>query len=88
MIYIVTYDLSQPGQNYDKLLNLIKEEINWARLGGSSYLVESNSTSVELRDKYKTDLDSNDQLYVGAVSRPAAWIGMPDDVTEWIKKKL
>ena len=53
MIYIVTYDLSQPGQNYDKLLNLIKEEINWARLGGSSYLVESNSTSVELRDKYK-----------------------------------
>ena len=33
MIYIVTYDLSQPGQNYDKLLNLIKEEINWARLG-------------------------------------------------------
>ena len=55
MIYIVTYDLSQPGQNYDK---------------------------------YKTALDSNDQLYVGAVSRPAAWIGMPDDVTEWIKKKL
>lgn len=88
MIYIVTYDLSQPGQNYDKLLNLIKAEMDWARLGGSSYLVESNSTAVALRDKYKAALDSNDQLYVGAVSSPAAWTGMPNDVTEWIKKKL
>ncbi len=28
MIYIVTYDLSQPGQNYDKLLNLISASIS------------------------------------------------------------
>lgn len=87
-VYIVTYDLSTPGQNYEHLINLIKQESNWARLGESSYLVTSRSTAVELRDKYKVALDANDKLYVGIASAPAAWTGYSNEVTEWIKEKL
>lgn len=88
MIYIVSYDLSEPGQNYDALIEKIKESDAWARLGGSSYLVESTKDAKELRDEYKTLLDSNDKLYVGKVEAPAAWTGMPTDVSTWILEKL
>lgn len=88
MIYIVTYDLIEPGQKYDDLLNLIKSEPAWARLGGSAYLVDSKEEAVALRDKYKRALDNNDKLYVGIVKAPAAWVGMPEEVSKWIKDHL
>lgn len=50
--------------------------------------MESEKTAVELRDKYCECLDSNDKIYVGKITAPAAWFGMPKDVTEWIKEKV
>ncbi len=88
MIYIVSYDLIEPGQKYENLINLIKQDGKWARLGGSAYLVDSDSTAVELRDRFKTVLDGNDKLYVGRVTIPAAWLGMSEGVSKWIKEKL
>lgn len=29
--YIVTYDLAEPGQRYNKLIELIKSEYAWAK---------------------------------------------------------
>lgn len=88
--YIVTYDLrnEESSTSYQKLLELIKEGGVWARLGGSSYLVECECTPVELRDKFRTVLDQDDKLYVGEVTAPAAWIGYTNDVSDWIKEKL
>ena len=88
MIYIVSYDLIEPGQNYEQLLTLIKAERAWARLGGSAYLVDSDAPAVDLRDKYRKAIDGIDKLYVGFAKAPAAWAGMPDDVSRWIKEHL
>lgn len=52
------------------------------------YLVDSDETAVGLRDKLKAALDNNDQLYVGCVKAPAAWTGMPAEVSKWIKEHL
>jgi hypothetical protein len=89
-IYIVTYDLiGEPDCNsYKKLIELIKQGNDWARLGGSSYLVDSSLSPSDLRDKYMNVLDKNDKLYVGIVDAPAAWYGYSKDVTKWIKDKL
>lgn len=88
--YIVTYDLRKEvtSEDYQKLIELIKEEGVWARLGGSSYLIQSSLTAVELRDKFKCALDKNDMLYVGVVAAPAAWYGYSKDVSDWIISKL
>lgn len=88
MIYIVSYDLIEPGQKHEALIKLIKQDGKWARLGGSAYLVDSESTAVELRDRYKSALDGNDKIYVGRVTIPAAWSGMSEGVSKWIKEKL
>lgn len=89
-VFIVTYDLrnNAEGQSYQQLIKLIKEEGSWACLGGSSYLIESNRSTVELRDKFKAVLDEDDMLYVGAVNAPAAWYGYSKEVSDWIKSKL
>ena len=90
MIYIVTYDLckEETSSSYQRLIELIKNEIDWACLGGSSYLIESYRTAVQLRDRYVAVLDENDKLYVGEVSAPAAWFGYSETVSNWIKNKL
>lgn len=90
MIYIVTYDLrdEKNSADYEKLISLIKEEGCWACLGGSSYLIESEQSAKNLRDKYAQVLDNDDMLYVGQVLAPAAWHGYEDEVSKWILKKL
>ena len=57
-------------------------------MGESAYLVDSDKTAIELRDDYRTVLDANDKLYVGQVIAPAAWYGMPEEVSNWIFDKL
>ncbi|MBT4162855.1 MAG: CRISPR-associated endonuclease Cas2 [Gammaproteobacteria bacterium] len=86
--YIISYDLSQPGQNYEKVLKAIKSYGNWARLGGSAYIVISQASAVDVRDHISRELDSNDKIFVGVVKAPAAWIGMSDEVSDWLKKNL
>jgi len=83
-ILIVTYDLINPGQNYEKLLQKIKAYQLWARLGGSSYLIGTNETPVQVRDSLMAVLDQNDKLFVGSCPVPSAWTGLPDDVSKWI----
>lgn len=85
---IVTYDLSQPGQNYENLLVLIKEYDSWAKLGGSSYLILTSDAPVEVRDKLNKALDSNDKLFVAKIMSPSAWYGLPEEVSNWIHTNM
>ena len=86
--YMVSYDLIDPGQKYEKLIKLIKSEYAWAKIGYSAFIVKSNASHIELRDKYKQALDSNDKLFIGAVSAPAAWYGLSDEVSKWLNNNL
>lgn len=83
--YIITYDLVNPGRNYDALLQRIKSYVGWAKLGGSSYLIlADNRTAVQIRDFLLEVLDKNDVLYVGLMGNVAAWIGLGEVVANWI----
>ncbi len=87
-VYIVSYELSNPTVNSEELLALIKEQKHWARLGQAAYLVVTEGTPVDLRNQFKSALRANDRLFVGSISAPAAWTGMSDKVSNWIKKHL
>ena len=86
--YIISYDLSNPGQNYEELLKRIKTSYRWARLGGSAYVIISVSTAVQIRDYLQVPLDANDRLFVGVLNAPAAWIGLGDEVSNWLRNNL
>lgn len=84
-LLLITYDLSNPGRNYEALIKLIKQSSGWARLGGSSYLVVTPLNVSALRDHLLQALDTNDKIYVGKMDQPAAWYGMGDEISNWIK---
>ncbi len=88
MIYFVTYDLIEPGQRYNDLIEKIKSYEGWAKLGDSCFLIKTEKDSVAIRDNLRTVLDSNDKLYVGQTSTPAAWYNFPNEVSDWIKSNL
>lgn len=88
MVYVISYDLVKPTQRYEELINAIKQYPNWACLGGSAYLIESNDSHVEIRNNLGRFVDGNDKLFVGHISAPAAWKGYGDEVSKWILSKL
>lgn len=87
-IYIISFDLVAPGQHYDKIIELIKQYKVWAKLGTTTYLVQTSHSAIEVRDNLKSAIDLNDKLFVGKVMRPAAWSNMSEDVSKWIKEKF
>lgn len=64
--YMLTYDLNSPGQKYDELTKLIKEEISlaWCKYWESSYLLKSPYTPNEIVDKLSPYLDDGDKLFI------------------------
>ncbi len=84
-VLIVSYDLVDPGQNYERLIKLIKAYPSWARLGGSAYLILTDIPPKAVRDNLAQALDKNDKIFVGVAPAPSAWRGLPEDVSKWLQ---
>lgn len=67
MVYMITYDLNKEGQNYEKVIQAIKDASTgvWCTYWKSSYLIKSNYTSAnEVSNLITPHLDKNDRLFV------------------------
>lgn len=85
--YVITYDLCEPGKNYEELIENIKKYSYWGKLNKSSCLVKTDSNSTEIRQNLRTYLDSNDKLFVAKLTGQAAWTKC-DCSDEWLKARL
>lgn len=83
--YIITFDLKNPGINQQKLIEGIKSSNFWARLNPTSYLVLTTSNATEIRDILLVYLKDEDKIYVGAMTNSAAWFGLGDEISNWIR---
>lgn len=86
--YIITYDLSDPGQDYNALIETIKGYGTRAKIQQSVWLIVTSDSATEIRDYLKQYLDENDKLFVAKVSAPAAWFGCEQSITDWLMKYL
>lgn len=65
---MVTYDLNAQGQNYEKVIETIKNcSVCWYSAWESSYLIKSNMTVKQINDAITQHLDGNDTLFVAEV---------------------
>jgi hypothetical protein len=67
MIYFVTYDLNNPGQNYENVIQAIKDASTgvWCSYWKSSFLIKSNYTSADsVQAKITPYLDTDDKCIV------------------------
>lgn len=84
----ISYDLRDPGQNYEKVIERIKQLGSWAKIHYSFWYVNSASTASQVVDFLKPALDANDRVYVvDATNNVAAWNYLPADVDAAIKRE-
>jgi hypothetical protein len=89
--FMIGYDIHPSrGENYDKLWEGIKALGAWWHHLDSTWLVKSQLTAVQIRDRlWKLMPCSDDQLLVVNVSGDeAAWQGFGDSGSKWIKENL
>lgn len=87
MVYLVTYDLKQPGQNYTGVHDAIKSCGTWWHHLESTWLVDGYLTADQISTKVRTHIDKNDTLLViGVTGDYAGWL--PKDAWEWINSRV
>ena len=84
----ISYDLYSPGQNYEKIIEVIKSLGNWAKIQKSFWYVKSNYSSSEASKIVWNSMDSNDSLIVvDATNDFTSWHNLNPEVSEFLKKK-
>jgi hypothetical protein len=84
---MVGYDLNKPDQDYEKLINYLKGLGTWWHHLDSTWLVVTNMTAKELRDKLKTLIGAADELLVLDVTDDIwASAGFTDKANSWLQQ--
>jgi hypothetical protein len=87
--YLVGYDLDKPGQKYKNLEEEIKALGAWWHHLDSTWLVVSELSTTQVRDRLQQHIDANDKLIVVRVTgTEAAWYGFSEEGGQWIKDNL
>ena len=86
--YIVSYDLKAPGKDYATLIEYLKSHTNWWHNLGSTWVVVTDLSAVELRDGIKSHTDSNDKVLVVQSAGIGAWFSFAESGSNWLKKNL
>ncbi len=87
MVYLITYDLNKPGQEYSDLYETIKRFGDWWHFLDSTWLVDTQLTPAKMRDQMKAVMDDNDSVLVVAFGRP--WASrLPEEAGEWITEHV
>ncbi|AXG89535.1 hypothetical protein ACPTG9_05870 [Enterococcus faecalis] len=86
-VYAITYDLKKPNQDYDALNGKIKSLGAYSKRFDSFWLVDSSLSASEIRDNLKTEIDSNDSLFVIQTKEHWASLNLAKGATEWLKSE-
>lgn len=81
----ISYDLYQPGQNYESVIEAIKSLGNWAKVQKSFWYVKSRYSSSDAAEIVWKSMDRNDSLIVvDATNNNASWRNISNEVSEYI----
>lgn len=84
----ISYDLMNPGQNYDKVIEAIKSLGSWAKVHQSFWYVNSQYSSRQAAEHVWKFMDRNDKLLVADTSNnDAYWYNLDNIVSEHIQKQ-
>lgn len=86
--FSITYDLRNPGRDYDKVISKIKQlgSGNWCRVTESAWFITSTANAGAIRDAIAAVTDSNDKIMVHSVADNWASWHLGDEVNKWLKE--
>lgn len=86
-VYVVSYDLNTPGQNYDNLYKELKNSSSWWHFLDSTWLIKTTETSSQLNNRIRKNLDDNDLLMIIRVTKDySGWL--PKDAWKWMDENI
>lgn len=81
----ISYDLYNPGQDYQKVITAVKSLGNWAKVQKSFWYVKSTYTASQAVDIIWPNMDTNDSLIVvDATNKNASWRNVSNKVSTHI----
>ncbi|MFA6986339.1 MAG: hypothetical protein WC213_09040 [Arenimonas sp.] len=80
-IYLVTYDLKQPGRNYAPVFEYLKK-FTYCKGMESVWLLDTTTSATALRDALNTLVDGNDRVFVARLQ--GEWGSLRYDCAAWL----
>lgn len=82
----ISYDLKNPGQTYNNVIETIKKMGGWAKIHYSFWYVTSPLTAEQARNALLSVIDSNDSVHVvDATNNVAAWHNLSPEASSYIQ---
>ena len=88
VIHQIDYDLRKPGRNYESLYEAIRAFGVYAHALESTWLVETQLSAGQVRDRLRSHTDSNDRLLVTRLTGESAWYGLDPVVEQWLQQRM
>lgn len=75
MLHLISYDLRQPGRNYEPVYKAIKAASTgvWCRPLESVYIIESGLSPDDIYKRIRPLIDSSDRFLVAEITDNIAW---------------
>jgi CRISPR/Cas system-associated endoribonuclease Cas2 len=67
-VFLITYDLKSPGQNYQSVYDYLKK-YNYCKGLESVWLIDTTKTATQIRDDLMKITDTNDEIFVVKITR-------------------
>jgi CRISPR/Cas system-associated endoribonuclease Cas2 len=83
MIYLITYDLMEPGKDYSGIYKALKSFKRWCHYLGSTWLIDTDVPITEIHNKLKPYIDENDNLLIIEVKDNYKG-QLPKEAWEWL----
>lgn len=87
MLFVVSYDLRKPGQDYSGLLEQLKNSGAWWHYLDSTWLINTSDSAAELYNRLAPHLDRGDSLLIIEAGRNiGGWL--PEKAWKWIQDAI
>ena len=85
MLYIISYDLNKPKQNYSELYKILQKYTWWHYLD-STWIIESDKSADYLFGQISPHIDENDSLLIFKLDKDrSGWL--PSKAWDWIRAR-
>lgn len=88
MILSISYDLHNPGRDYEKIISTIKTADSWAHPQGSLWLIDTKHSPEQWVLKLRNAGDVNDEYFISQLARNWWSANLDSIVLEWLKSPL
>jgi hypothetical protein len=86
-VYQIDYDLRKQ-RNYAPLYERLKTYSGWCRPLESTWVISTNQSAAQIRDYLRAAMDGDDGLLVTRLQGEAAWYGLSEEVSAYLKSML